>query len=176
MIFRQLMRNFGGNKLRWLNVCALSSNFRWGWFRWTLPTSLTRTRLTRNYLTWTIIFHLLTEKRNRNKQQQQPLATVLDISEFTQQDGRNKRTAGRRGRQIPCAWRTWQGHYFRVLSWTSLTSTFSGLLQKDLFKRKWNSAYPLNTLMFGEKLLKTKLLSRLSHKVCSLFSSPVLLR
>ena len=93
MIFRQLVRNFGGNKLIWLNVFALSSNFRYGWFLWTLPTSLTRTGLTQNYLTWTIIFHLLTEKRNRNEQQQQPQATVLDITEFTQQDGRKKRTA-----------------------------------------------------------------------------------
>ena len=31
-------------------------------------------------------------------------------------------------------------------------------------------------LEFGEKLLQTKLLSRLSHKVCRLLSSPVLLR
>ena len=30
--------------------------------------------------------------------------------------------------------------------------------------------------MFGEKLFQTKLLSRLSHKVCHLLSSPVLLR
>ena len=44
------------------------------------------------------------------------------------------RTAGGRGRQIPCAWRTWQDHYLRVLLWTSLTSVFSGLLQKDLLK------------------------------------------
>ena len=31
-------------------------------------------------------------------------------------------------------------------------------------------------VMFGEKLFQTKLLSRLSHKVCRLLSSPVLLR
>ena len=31
-------------------------------------------------------------------------------------------------------------------------------------------------MKFGEKLLQTKLLSRLSHKVCCLLSSPVLLR
>ena len=30
--------------------------------------------------------------------------------------------------------------------------------------------------MFGERLFQTKLLSRLSHKVCRLLSSPVLLR
>ena len=47
------------------------------------------------------------------------------------------RTAGRRGRQNACAWRTWQGHYFRVLSCSSLTSMFSGLLQKDLLKGGW---------------------------------------
>ena len=45
------------------------------------------------------------------------------------------RTAGRRGRQIPCAWRTWQGQYLRVLLRTSLSSMFSGLLQKDLYKK-----------------------------------------
>ena len=31
-------------------------------------------------------------------------------------------------------------------------------------------------MKFGEKLFETKLLSRLSHKVCRLLSSPVLLR
>ena len=31
-------------------------------------------------------------------------------------------------------------------------------------------------MKFGEKLFQTKLLSRLSHKVCRLRSSPVLLR
>ena len=50
------------------------------------------------------------------------------------------RTAGRRGRQIACVWRTWQGYNLRVLSWSWLTSMFSGLLQKDLFKRKWSLA------------------------------------
>ena len=50
------------------------------------------------------------------------------------------RTAGRRGRQIACAWRTWQGYNLRILSWSSLTSMFSGLLQKDLFKGKWSLA------------------------------------
>ena len=48
----------------------------------------------------------------------------------------NNRTAGRKGRQIACAWRTWKGYNLRVLSWSSLTQTFSGLLQKDLFKEK----------------------------------------
>ena len=50
------------------------------------------------------------------------------------------RTAGRRGRQIACAWRTWQGYNLRVLLWSWLTSMFSGLLPKDLFKRKGSLA------------------------------------
>ena len=50
------------------------------------------------------------------------------------------RTAERRGQQITCAWRTWQGNNLRILSWSWLTSMFSGLLQKDLFKRKWSLA------------------------------------
>ena len=50
------------------------------------------------------------------------------------------RTAGRRGREIACAWQTWQGYYLRFLSWSSLTSMFSDLLRKDLFKGKWSLA------------------------------------
>ena len=50
------------------------------------------------------------------------------------------RTAERRGRQIACAWRTWQGYNLRILSWSWLTSMFSCLVQKDLFKRKWSLA------------------------------------
>ena len=50
------------------------------------------------------------------------------------------RTAERRGRQIACAWRTWQGYNLRILLWSWLTSMFSGLLQNDLFKRKWSLA------------------------------------
>ena len=76
------------------------------------------------------------------------------------------RTAGRRGRPIACARRTWQVYYLRVFSRSSLTSMFSGLLRKDLFKGKWSLA----------KLFQTKLLSCLSHEVCLLLSSPVLLR
>ena len=49
-------------------------------------------------------------------------------------------TAGRRGRQIACAWRTWQGYNLRVLLWSWLTSMFSGLLPKDLFKKKGSLA------------------------------------
>ena len=44
---------------------------------------------------------------------------------------------------------------------------FSGLLQKDLLKGQWN----LRQIFF-----QTKLLSRLSHKVCRLLCSQVLLR
>ena len=44
---------------------------------------------------------------------------------------------------------------------------FSGLLQKDHFKGKRSLA---------KRYLKTKLLSRLSHKVCRLLTPPVLLR
>ena len=46
-------------------------------------------------------------------------------------------------------------------------SNVSCILQKDLF---------IGRVKFGEKILQTKLLSRLSHKVCRLLSSPVLLR
>ena len=49
-------------------------------------------------------------------------------------------TAGRRGRQIAFAWQTWQGYNLRVLLWSWLTSMFSGLLSKDLFKRKGSLA------------------------------------
>ena len=52
----------------------------------------------------------------------------------------NNRTAERRGRQIACAWRMWQGYNLRVLSCSSLAPTFSGLLQKDLFKEKLSLA------------------------------------
>ena len=44
---------------------------------------------------------------------------------------------------------------------------FSGLLQKKSVKRK---------AKFDGNFLETKFLSRLSHKVCRLLSSPVLLR
>ena len=47
-----------------------------------------------------------------------------------------------------------------------LTLMFSGLLQKDLFKWSWK---------FGGKFSQTILLSRLSHKVYRLLSSPVML-
>ena len=49
-------------------------------------------------------------------------------------------TVGRRGRQIACAWRTWQGYNLYVLLWSWLTSMFSVLLPKDQFKRKGSLA------------------------------------
>ena len=48
-------------------------------------------------------------------------------SEFTQQDGKQNRTAKR------LVWQTWHGYYLRVLSWYSLILTVSVLLEKDLF-------------------------------------------
>ena len=50
------------------------------------------------------------------------------------------RTAERRGRQNACAWQTWQGCYWCVLSWSSLKLMFSGLLQKDPLKGWCSSA------------------------------------
>ena len=77
------------------------------------------------------------------------------------------RTVERRGPQNTCVWQTWQAYYLCVLWWSLPELMLSGLLQKNLFKGRWSSA---------EKLFQTKLLSRLSHKVCRLLSSPVLLR
>ena len=45
------------------------------------------------------------------------------------------RTAERGGLQNVFVWRTWEGYYLRVLSWSSLKS---GVLQKDLFKGRWS--------------------------------------
>ena len=55
-------------------------------------------------------------------------------SEFTQQDGRKKRTANAWG------WQTWQGYYLCVLSGIHLTLFFFSYLQKDLFKGMWSLA------------------------------------
>ena len=80
-----------------------------------------------------------------------PLSTDVPVlllnqpnSEFTQQDGRKKRTA-------------------KQLCVTNVTR----LLPVGFVVRK---------VKFGEKLFQIKLLSRLSHKVCRILSSPVLLR
>ena len=70
------------------------------------------------------------------------------------------RMAERRGRQNSCVRQTWQGYYFWILSWPSLNIMFSGLITNIMVK-------------FGGKFVQTKLLSRLSHKVYHLLSSPI---
>ena len=72
------------------------------------------------------------------------------------------RTVERRGPQNTCVWQTWQAYYLCVLWWSLPELMLSGLLQKKV--------------KFGGKVFLTKLLSHLSHKVCRLLSSPVLLR
>ena len=73
------------------------------------------------------------------------------------------RTVGRRGRQIPCAWWTWQGYYLRVLSWFSRNiNVFWSFTKRSLYRR----------VKFGENLFHTKLLSRLSHRFAVFFSLP----
>ena len=74
--------------------------------------------------------------------------------------------AGRRGRQSARVWQTWQGYFLRVLSWSSLNINVFWSFTERSVQRK---------VKFGEKLLQTKLLPRLSHKVCRLLPSPVLL-
>ena len=77
------------------------------------------------------------------------------------------RTAGRRGQQNACAWQTWQGYYLRVMSWSSLDiNAFWSFTKRSVQRR----------VDFGGRVFQPKLLSRLSHKVCGLPSSPVLLR
>ena len=53
---------------------------------------------------------------------------------------------------------------------------FFSLLQKDLFKERCFCCCLLLLLKFEANFFQTKLLSRLSHKVCRLLCSPVLLR
>ena len=60
----------------------------------------------------------------------------------------------------------------RAITWEfcgglPLTLMFSGLVQNDLFQGRCSLA---------KRFFETKLLSRLSHNVCCLLSSPVLLR
>ena len=70
-------------------------------------------------------------------------------------------------RQNACAWQTWQGYYLRVMSWSSLDiNAFWSFTKRSVQRR----------VDFGGRVFQTKLLSRLSHKVCGLPSSPVLLR
>ena len=47
-----------------------------------------------------------------------------------------KRKASRREKQNVCVWQTWHGFYFRVLSWSTLTISVFGFLQKDMFKER----------------------------------------
>ena len=42
------------------------------------------------------------------------------------------RTADRRGRQNACLWQTWQGHYLRVMSWSSQNINVFWSLQKNI--------------------------------------------
>ena len=86
--------------------------------------------------------------------------TVLSELE-TEQVSLCNRMAERRGQQNACMWQTWQGYYLSVMLWSSFNINVFWSLQKHLFKGK---------------LFQTKLLPRLSHKVCCLLSSPVLLR
>ena len=69
--------------------------------------------------------------------------------------------------KTPVCKKTWQGYYLRVLSWSALTiNIFWSFTKRSVYRK----------VKFGGKLFETKLLSRLSHKVCRLLSTPVLLR
>ena len=85
----------------------------------------------------------------------------VDNSEFTQQDGRKKRTAKR-------------------LSVTNVTGLLlacfvANSLKIDVSYSSTKRSVQRN-VKFGGSKAKAKLLSRLSHKVCRRLSSPVLLR
>ena len=77
------------------------------------------------------------------------------------------RTAGRRRRRTLVCDKRDRAFTYVFCRDLHLTSMFSGLLQKDLFKGRW---------ILAKSFFQAKLLSRLSHKVCRLLSSPVLLR
>ena len=77
---------------------------------------------------------------------------ILNKSEFTQQDGRKKTTVNR----------------MRVTNKTRLFRACFVVIFTNI-----NVFWSVNV---GENLFQTNLLSRLSHKVCRLLSSPVLLR
>ena len=77
---------------------------------------------------------------------------ILNKSESTQQDGRKKRTVNR----------------MRVTNKTRLL--------RACFVAIFTNINVFWSVNFGENLFQTNLLSRLSHKVCRLLSSPVLLR
>ena len=46
------------------------------------------------------------------------------------------RTADRRGRQNACLWQTWQGHYLRVMSWSSQNINVFWSLQKNIYLKE----------------------------------------
>ena len=85
----------------------------------------------------------------------------MNISEFTQQDGKKTRTA------YPLCVTNVTRPLLAcfVVNFTNI-NVFWSFTKRSVEKK----------VKFGEKLFETKLLSRLSHKVCSLLSSPVLLR
>jgi len=85
----------------------------------------------------------------------------LYISEFTQQDGRKKRTA----------------KHFSVTNVTGilLACFVANSLNIDVSYSSTKRSVQRN-VKFGGSKAKAKLLSRLSHKVCRRLSSPVLLR
>ena len=75
----------------------------------------------------------------------------------------HNRKAERRGRQNACVWQTWHGYYLRVLLCSLLPiNAFWSFTIRSVKKR----------LKIGGKFFKTKLLSRLSHKVCRLLPLP----
>ena len=80
-----------------------------------------------------------------------------NVSEFMQQDGRKKRTANhlclRNVKRLFLA--------YLVVIFTNINVFWS--FTRRSVKKSWK---------FGEKLFQTKLLSRLSHKVCRHLSSP----
>ena len=76
----------------------------------------------------------------------------------------HNRKAERRGRQNACVWQTWHSYYLRVLLWSLLPfNAFWSFTIRSVKKR----------VKIGGTFFKTKLLSRLSHKVCRLLPLPV---
>ena len=98
----------------------------------------------------------------RLKHRSRFLKAPLVISEFTRQDGWKNKEDGKTlvrdesDKAITCV----------LCRYLHLTLMFSGRFTKISVQRK---------VKFGEELFQTKLLSRLSHKLCRLLSSPDLL-
>ena len=84
-----------------------------------------------------------------------------NISEFTQQDGRKKKTAKRLS--------------VTNVTGLSLACFVANSLKIDVSYSSTKRSVQRN-VKFGGSKAKAKLLSRLSHKVCRRLSSPVLLR